>query len=77
MTFLPHLPTHCAQESALWNTTYQAPQYGRKRCPDLMVTGPTLRGAAAGGGRPGSAAPYAAHVADDATSYISGTTYYR
>eukprot|EP00955_Chlamydomonas_euryale_P000669 7710-Chlamydomonas_euryale.AAC.1 len=62
-------------EQAVWTASYQAPQYGRKRNTDLMVTGPTLRG----GSRPGSAAPYAAapRMADDATTYVSSTTHYR
>lgn len=30
---------------ALWTYKYQRPQYARKRCPDLMVSGPSTRAA--------------------------------
>ena len=36
------------QEAALWTHAYTRPQFARKRCPDIMITGPSMRGAAAG-----------------------------
>ena len=62
------------QQQSAWTATYTPPAHGRKRATDLMVTGPSLRGG--GGGRPGSAAGYA-RANDDATTYISSTTYQR
>lgn len=59
-----------------WAATYTPPTHGRKRATDLMVTGPSLRGG--GGGRPGSAAGGGyARANDDATTYISSTSYAR
>ncbi|KAG1669259.1 hypothetical protein FOA52_003296 [Chlamydomonas sp. UWO 241] len=61
------------QEASVWTARHEPPQYGRKRNPDLMVTGPTLRGTSA---RAGGGAPYAAaRMADDATTYVSSTTW--
>lgn len=61
----------------VWNVQYRAPQFGRKRCPDLQITGPSLRD----GGRPGSARMGGyTPAADDATSYVSSsyaTGYYK
>jgi hypothetical protein len=55
----------------VWGVKPLPPQFGRKRCTDLMATGPGMRGA--GGARGGGHG--AARVADDATSYCS--TYYQ
>ena len=63
------------QASAVWTANYSAPQYGRKRATDLMVTGPTLRGGGGSGARPGSSGAYYARANDDATTYVSSTTY--
>ena len=68
------------QAEGAWTAKYSPPQYGRKRNPDLMVTGPTLRGGGGTGNRPSSAAAggYAPRAADDATTYVSShTSYYR
>lgn len=35
--------------SALWTHKYERPQFARKRCPDLMVSGPSIRAAQVGG----------------------------
>ncbi len=56
-----------------WRATYQAPQYGRRRNPELQITGPSLRSTSARGG--GGGGGYA-RAADDATSYVSSTSYY-
>ncbi|KAF6255863.1 hypothetical protein COO60DRAFT_168278 [Scenedesmus sp. NREL 46B-D3] len=70
--------TTSAQEATggVWSVRPVPPQFGRKRCTDLMATGPSLRGA---GGAPGAGVG-AVPVADDATSYCStsyqGTTYH-
>lgn len=59
-----------------WRATYQPPQYGRRRCPELQITGPSLR---AGSARAGGGGGYAA-AADDATSFATtsyATTYHR
>ncbi|GAX73448.1 hypothetical protein CEUSTIGMA_g900.t1 [Chlamydomonas eustigma] len=64
------------QSSAVWTAKYSPPQYGRKRATDLMITGPSLR--ANSQGRPNSARAgggYYARAADDATTYVSSTTY--
>uniref|UniRef100_A0A7S3QYD2 non-specific serine/threonine protein kinase n=1 Tax=Dunaliella tertiolecta TaxID=3047 RepID=A0A7S3QYD2_DUNTE len=65
------------QSSQVWNVQYRAPQFGRKRCPDLQITGPSLRD----GGRPGSARMGGyTPAADDATTYVSSsyaTGYYK
>lgn len=54
----------------VWNAQYTAPQFGRKRCPDLQITGPSLRE----GGRPGSARVGGyTPAADDATTYVSSS----
>ena len=31
------------QEQTLWTAAYARPQFARKRCPDLMITGPSIR----------------------------------
>lgn len=31
--------------AALWTHKYERPQFARKRCPDLMVSGPSIRAA--------------------------------
>uniref|UniRef100_A0A383W991 non-specific serine/threonine protein kinase n=1 Tax=Tetradesmus obliquus TaxID=3088 RepID=A0A383W991_TETOB len=70
--------TTSAQEAAagVWGVKPVPPQFGRKRCSDLMATGPGMRGAAGARGGGHGAAP----VADDATSYCStsyqGTSYH-
>jgi NIMA (never in mitosis gene a)-related kinase len=56
-----------------WRAAYQPPQYGRRRNPELQITGPSLRSAGARGG--GGRAGYAP-AADDATTYVSSTSYY-
>ncbi|GLI67276.1 hypothetical protein VaNZ11_011460 [Volvox africanus] len=65
-----------ASTSEAWNAAYQPPQYGRRRNPELQITGPSLRtaGARAGGGGGGRAGYVPA--AEDATTYVSSTTYY-
>ncbi|KAL6752721.1 flagellar autonomy 2 NIMA family kinase [Haematococcus lacustris] len=70
------------QSSQVWGAKYSPPTHGRRRCPELQITGPSLRGQ--GGGRPGSARAagggggYVA-AADDATTYVSSSyaTYLR
>ena len=59
-----------------WGATYQPPQYGRRRCPELQITGPSLRGGSARAGGGGGYVP----AADDATSFATtsyATTYYK
>lgn len=63
--------------SQVWTAKYSPPQYGRRRCPELQITGPSLRGGP--GVRPGSARGYTP-AADDATTYVSSsyaTGYYK
>ncbi|PNH11363.1 Serine/threonine-protein kinase Nek8 [Tetrabaena socialis] len=57
-----------------WGAVYQAPQYGRRRNPELQITGPSLRSGTVrgGGGGGGGYVP----AADDATTYVSSTSYY-
>jgi NIMA (never in mitosis gene a)-related kinase len=64
------------QQASAWTANYTPPAHGRKRATDLMVTGPSLRGGG-GANRPGSAAGGYARANDDATTYISSTTYQR
>ena len=66
-------------EEAMWSVKYSPPQYGRKRNPDLQITGPSLRGSSAGGQQHNSSGRFAG-PADDATSYVSSsyvTSYYQ
>jgi NIMA (never in mitosis gene a)-related kinase len=63
--------------SEAWKATYQPPQYGRRRNPELQITGPSLRTsgpgrAGGGGGARGGYVP----AAEDATTYVSSTSYY-
>ncbi|PNW81325.1 hypothetical protein CHLRE_07g351150v5 [Chlamydomonas reinhardtii] len=68
------LQTHAqASMNEAWRATYQAPQYGRRRNPELQITGPSLRSTSARGA--GGGGGYA-RAADDATSYVSSTSYY-
>ncbi|KAG2496283.1 hypothetical protein HYH03_005516 [Edaphochlamys debaryana] len=66
-----------AQESMneAWRANYQPPQYGRRRNPELQITGPSLR---SGGATRGASARAGGYVpaADDATTYVSSTSYY-
>lgn len=47
-----------AQEAqvAATQTRYEAPTHGRRRAPDIMYTGPSMRDSRLGSGRPGSGA---------------------
>ncbi|KXZ42056.1 hypothetical protein GPECTOR_214g438 [Gonium pectorale] len=67
-----------AQESMneAWRATYQPPQYGRRRNPELQITGPSLRSTGARGGGGGGGRAGFVPAADDATTYVSSTTYY-
>lgn len=62
-----------ASANEAWRSTYQPPQYGRRRCPELQITGPSLRSTGAGARGGGGRAGYVP-AADDATSYT--TSYY-
>ncbi|GFR44099.1 hypothetical protein Agub_g5259 [Astrephomene gubernaculifera] len=65
-----------ASMNEAWRATYQPPQYGRRRNPELQITGPSLRSTGArGGGGGGGRAGYVP-AAEDATTYVSSTTYY-
>jgi hypothetical protein len=60
------------QEEAIWTACYQRPQFARKRATDLLVTGPSIRSAAA----LGTKAPQASGVyANYAGSETTTTTY--
>jgi hypothetical protein len=59
------------QDDALWNAAYTRPQFARKRCPDLMATGPTMRSAPPAG--PGAAAPQGVYAYEPTVT--STTTY--
>jgi hypothetical protein len=61
------------QEEAVWTHTYAAPQYARKRCPDIMITGPSMRGLTATSSR----APQAQGVYAYEGSATTTTTCYR
>lgn len=55
---------------AIWGHNYQAPQYGRRRCPDLMATSPAARGPSKTSGPPGRTG-WAPQAPSDATSYCT------
>ncbi|CAG9460521.1 unnamed protein product [Pedinophyceae sp. YPF-701] len=65
---------------AVWTAQYEKPTFGRRRAPDLMATGPSMRAATGpvGGGRqrPASAhrAQFAGPTYDTATMVSSTTT---
>ncbi|KAK9812795.1 hypothetical protein WJX72_003948 [[Myrmecia] bisecta] len=62
------------QQAALHNATYERPQFARRRCLDLQITGPSLRGGAAAA-RPASAGGMAAAGAGGyAASAVSANT---
>ncbi|EFJ48588.1 flagellar autonomy 2 protein [Volvox carteri f. nagariensis] len=66
---------HASMNDA-WKAQYQPPQYGRRRNPELQITGPSLRsGGPRGGGGGGGRAGFVP-AADDATTYVSSTSYY-
>ncbi|GLC34392.1 hypothetical protein PLESTB_000733300 [Pleodorina starrii] len=75
----PQTQAHASMSEA-WSAAYQPPQYGRRRNPELQITGPSLRssggprpgGGGGGGGARGGYVP----AAEDATTYVSSTSYY-
>jgi hypothetical protein len=58
-----------------WKHAYERPQFARRRCPDLMVTGPNPRAAAPTPGKPVKAPGYYAYEGSvhTSTSYMRGT----
>ena len=81
---MPHYRTAAMEQSAaLKNAVYEAPRFARKRATDLMITGPSLRGAAppsrGGGGHRGGNMGYAASmVGSEVTTVVTqaATSYY-
>jgi len=62
------------QEAALYGARYEAPQFGRKRCNDIGITGPAMRAGSARGGALAARAGYSMGTSTTATNIFATHT---